>query len=264
MAQALPANSGSFWDSSGKLCLCTPFSVQTVYRGSNYMPDLIRSGIVLSMMDRLSQNQYPACALVQAYWQSLKPKNGLPKRSDIDPRGIEDALNYAFILESIGTGVARIRIAGMHLNELFGMEVRGMPISSLIAPSSRDTFSRVLVGLLNSPSIMTLSLTAEGQFIEAADSRERMLLLPMVDEKGQTTRVLGCLETKGPTKAPPQRFEIVNVAKHAIETVKTAAQSRPHLQPVQGFADPDADFEPAPEGRSTKRPDYLRVVKSNE
>ncbi|WP_438989965.1 PAS domain-containing protein [Lentibacter sp.] len=228
------------------------------------MSDLVRSGIVLNMMDRLSQNQYPACALVQAYWQSLKPKNGLPKRSDIDPRGIEDALNYAFILESIGTGIARIRIAGMHLNELFGMEVRGMPISSLIAPPSRDTFSRVLVGVLNSPSIMTLSLTPEGQMREAAESHERMLLLPMVDEKGQTTRVLGCLETRGPVKAPPQRFEIANVVKHAIEAASTTARSHPHLQPVTGFSEAQADFEPAPEARRTKRPDYLRVVKSSE
>ena len=240
------------------------------------MSELIRSGIVLSMMDRLNQNQYPACALVQAYWQSLKPKNGLPKRSDIDPRGIEDALNYAFILESIGTGIARIRIAGMHLNELFGMEVRGMPISSLIAPHSRDTFSRVLVSLLNSPSIMTLSLTAEGTFIEAAESRERMLLLPMVDEKGQTSRILGCLETKGVKKAPPQRFEIVNVAKQAIESARPKAQSRPYLQPVKGFAEPSHSFEPAPDSRpesgaengadshGPKRPDYLRIVKSDE
>jgi hypothetical protein len=68
------------------------------------MSELMRSGDVVSMMDRLSQNQFPACALVEAYWHSQKPKNSLPKRSAIDPRGIEDALNYAFILESIGTG----------------------------------------------------------------------------------------------------------------------------------------------------------------
>ena len=55
------------------------------------MSELMRSGDIVSMMDRLNQSQFPACALVEAYWHSQKPKNSLPKRSSIDPRGIEDA-----------------------------------------------------------------------------------------------------------------------------------------------------------------------------
>lgn len=225
------------------------------------MSELMRSGVVLSMMDRLSQNQFPACALVEAYWHSQKPKNSLPKRSAIDPRGIEDALNYAFILESIGTGLARIRIAGMHLNELVGMEVRGMPISTLIAPASRDAFSRVLVGLLNGPAIMQLSLAPEGRSQDVA----RMLLLPLVDDKGQVNRVLGCLETKGDSQETPQRFELLGTEKTKIDVLKVVpASSEPApFEPALGFAEATTSFTP-PDEATAKRPGYLRVVKSDD
>ena len=56
----------------------------------------------------------------------------MPRRAEIDPRGIENALEYAFILERIAPGMARIRLAGIHLSDLMGMEVRGMPLTSFI------------------------------------------------------------------------------------------------------------------------------------
>ena len=227
------------------------------------MSELKRSGEVVSMMDRLSQNQFPACALVEAYWHSQKPKNNLPKRSSIDPRGIEDALNYAFILESIGTGVARIRIAGMHLNELTGMEVRGMPISTLIAPPSRDAFGRVLVGLLNGPALMHLSLTAEGQ--TDTEHQARMVLLPLVDEKGHVNRVLGCLETKGLTRSKPQRFDILAAKKTNIDVLKVvpSTEHHPQLEPATGFKDAATPFVSPTDTETVKRPSYLRVIKSD-
>ena len=228
------------------------------------MSELKRSGEVVSMMDRLSQNQFPACALVEAYWHSQKPKNSLPKRSSIDPRGIEDALNYAFILESIGTGVARIRIAGMHLSELTGMEVRGMPISTLIATHSRDLFGRILVRLLNGPALMHLNLTAEGQ--TGAEHQARMLLLPLVDDKGQVNRVLGCLETKGLTRSKPQRFDIQEAKKTNIDVLKVvrSTEDRSQLEPATCFKDAAVPFDSISDTETVKRPSYLRVIKSDD
>ena len=34
--------------------------------------------------------------------------------------------------------VARFRLAGAHLSELMGMEVRGMPMTALFLPDARD------------------------------------------------------------------------------------------------------------------------------
>ncbi|MCV2892369.1 PAS domain-containing protein [Lentibacter sp. XHP0401] len=179
-----------------------------------------QTGVVLDIMNRLSLKQYDACTLVETYWDNLRAQGELPLRAQIDPRGIEDALNYAFILESIGAGHARVRIAGMHLNELMGMEVRGMPISSFITPASREAFARVLVSLLNSPAKMQLSLQAEGTALEA-----RLLLLPLQDDEGQVNRILGCFETKGSAGAAPHRFSLVDVKKTPVGTASRAKSS---------------------------------------
>ena len=60
----------------------------------------------------------------EAYWTALLTGEGVPMRSQIDPRGLENILEYTFILERIAPGLARFRLAGSHLNNLAGMEVR--------------------------------------------------------------------------------------------------------------------------------------------
>ena len=64
-------------------------------------------------------------------------QRAVPMRSDVDPRGIERSLEHAFILERIAPQMARFRLAGMHLTDLMGMEVRGMPTTALFAPAAR-------------------------------------------------------------------------------------------------------------------------------
>ena len=221
----------------------------------------MQSGVVLSMMDQLSQKQFNACALVESYWDNLCREGALPLRSAIDPRGIEDALNYAFILESIGTGIARIRIAGMHLNELIGMEVRGMPISSFVTPASREAFARVLVSALKSPAKMQLSLTAEeaprtgGKPLTA-----RMLLLPLADDEGRVNRILGCLETKGQFGQKPHRFELTSVKKTSLTSQAQRAPSPEVKHPEQkGFGDASVPFE----ARKTRAP-HLKLVRNGD
>ncbi len=61
---------------------------------------------------------------VEAYWYGLRSGRVVPFRSEIDPRGIERALPYTFILERIAPGLARFRLAGSHLNDLLGMSAR--------------------------------------------------------------------------------------------------------------------------------------------
>ena len=78
-------------------------------------------------------------------------------RADIDPRGIEPLISSAFIAERIAPGVVRLRVAGMHLNDLMGMEVRGMPLTTFIAPSDRDAFALRLVDLFDGPAILRMS-----------------------------------------------------------------------------------------------------------
>lgn len=224
------------------------------------MSEQERSGVIMDMTTRLETRRFGACAQVEAYWESLRNGKALPNRSDIDPRGIEDALNYAFILESIGPGLARIRIAGMHLNDVMGMEVRGMPISSFFNVTSRAPFGRVLGGLLGGPAKMQLSLKSAGAWGQPA-LQARMLLLPMVSDMGDVSRVLGCFETSGDVGRAPRRFDLEEVSKTLLEDAHPdACPTESNAQPaMHAFAEAPAPFKP-----NAERPSYLRLVTTND
>ncbi len=79
------------------------------------------------------------------YWESMRKLGDVPRRSDIDPRGIEPLLENALIVEKIALGLAWMRIAGSHLSDLMGMEVRGMPVSAFVEPAGREELADLLV-----------------------------------------------------------------------------------------------------------------------
>lgn len=79
---------------------------------------------------------------LEGYWQALRPADGaLPRRADFDPRGIADLLDCTLLLERIAPGQVRIRLAGMALCDLMGMDLRGMPLSALMLPEARPALS---------------------------------------------------------------------------------------------------------------------------
>ena len=95
-----------------------------------------------------------AAEQVRAYWKALHGQRGeVPYRSEIDPRGIETALEYAFVLERIAPGVGRIRLAGMHLADLMGSEVGGMPLSVFMMPEARGALARQIDACCDTPAI---------------------------------------------------------------------------------------------------------------
>ncbi len=80
----------------------------------------------------------PILRHLESYWQSLRHARHIPARNEIAPQGIDAALPYAFILQRVGPGVARMRVAGQKIHELLCMDARGMPVSVLFAPNSRE------------------------------------------------------------------------------------------------------------------------------
>ena len=65
---------------------------------------------------------YSAISQVECYWHGLYHARGeIPARNEVDPRGIEQVLEYAMLMERIGPGIARIRLAGMHLTDYLGI-----------------------------------------------------------------------------------------------------------------------------------------------
>ena len=198
---------------------------------------------------------YTVLTQVQAYWESLRGEQILPTRSQIDPSGLDPALHNAFILERIKPGVARLRVAGSHLNDLMGMEVRGMAITSFIQIQARQRFNIMMEELFETPAIGMLDLVNSAGPIDA-----RMLLLPLKSDMGDTSRVLGCLITKGTPRHSPCRFDVrtakitalrSGIASHPVNT------SRHAIRPVQGFAEKPFVFDGA---SKRSRPAYLRLV----
>jgi len=196
------------------------------------------------------------------YWASKCPDGDIPYRAQIDPRGIEAFLSNAFVCERVAPGMARLRIAGMHLSDIMGMEVRAMPLSCLIAPEDRERFAAAVVELFDRPARVVVTLEAEGGFGRPALSG-RMLLLPLRSDLGDISRALGCLVTDGPMGRTPCRFAItrstvsvIDMPSHGLSAAGFTASTRPDAPQTQA---PERNAEtPSRSERS-----YLRLVKSD-
>jgi len=205
----------------------------------------------------------------EAYWSALRTDAEVPKRSQIDPRGLENILEYAFIVERIAPGVARFRLAGQHLRELAGLEVRGMPLTCFFTPAGRNRIAVVLEHMFDAPSVAELTLTGERK--SGANLEARMILLPLRSDMGTVNRALGVLIADGPMAATPNRFDIDRTSLRATcgpqrlldegqvqnplgeKMTDPLVLSDQNAGPIEGFEEAQAPF-------AGKVP-YLRVVK---
>jgi hypothetical protein len=170
---------------------------------------------VVSLAEVAQDMRFPVLGDLESYWQGLRGDRLVPARSEVDPRRIEDALEYAFILERIAPGMARFRLAGMHLNDLMGMEVRGMPLTSFFVPEARKRVSAALEQVFDAPAIARMTLAGEtGLGRPGLDAR--LLLLPLKSDFGDVSRALGCLSTVGPVGRAPRRFSVLDDAVESI------------------------------------------------
>lgn len=218
-----------------------------------------RAENIVDLGDRFRASWCAPMRQVESYWTALRGGRVVPLRSEVDPRGIEGALSFAFVAELLAPGHARMRIAGTHLCDIMGMEVRGMPVSAMFTPVSRDQLSRVLGEVFNAPARVDLDLIAERR-IGKPELKARMLLLPMADDFGDISRVLGCLVSDGQIGRAPRRFEIAraDISPLRAETEQVVSRyTRPKPSPRAAAAE-----EPRTFLRASTVP-YLRVVESS-
>ncbi|MGP3697048.1 PAS domain-containing protein [Rhodobacter sp. NSM] len=198
--------------------------------------------------------------LVRGYWQELRRRSGgaLPRRADIDPRRIGDALTCAFLAERIAPGMARFRLAGMHLADLIGIDVRGIPISTMFDFESRARLAEVLAQVFTGPGVGEVWIESAGT-LGRQPLTGRLLLLPLRAEE-ELPLIFGCLVTEGEIGRAPRRLSIT---RSAVEMLDTAPAGKPALRiHLPDFA--AAGFDPAPPPpRAKPGRSHLRLVKSD-
>lgn len=207
-------------------------------------------------MSRMAVVQSAGVATLQAvrgYWEALRQNGRLPRRDQIDPRGLAMALDKVFLVERIASGQARFRLAGMQLNDLMAMDVRGMPLSALFDPAARTRLAAELEQLFAAPSVLEIWLEAERGVGRPALSA-RMLLLPVIGSGGEPGLALGCLVAEGSLGRAPRRFAIAGMVRELI--AQPALRVMPETELV---AEP---LQPAPP-RSFGKP-ALRLVSSRD
>jgi len=205
-------------------------------------------------------------AQVRAYWEGLRIGSEIPSRGDIDPRGIEGALLNAFILERVGKGLARFRIAGADLSQIFGLDPRGMPFSACFTPEGRSLLAPALEQVFQGPARLEMELAGEEGFGRPKLSAH-VLVLPLRTHHGDVGYALGCLVVEGHTGRLPRRFsttarKLVPLGPYPAQkadflraTLDQAARPRPVSA---GFADAETAFRPA---RAAPGRAHLKLVK---
>jgi hypothetical protein len=192
-------------------------------------------------------------AELRAYWEGLRVNGAIPTRAVLDPRGIAGALEVAFVAERVAPGQARFRIAGMQIAEMLGMEARGLPLMTLVAPQDRAAFAAALEQVFAGPAMVEMWLEAErGPGRPALEGR--LLILPLAEDHGHVTRAIGVLATAGTIGRSPRRFAL---ARRTVTRILTPAPAS--AEPA--FAETPAVFEPPP--RAVPGRAHLRLVRSD-
>ena len=190
---------------------------------------------------------------LKSYWERLRAGRIAPYRAEIDPRQFETALENMFIIEKLAPDNMRIRLAGMKICEMMGMEVRGMQPGFLIDEADRIRFDRLLNVVMTEPAVVELRLAAPNR---AGTYRATMLMMPLRSDFGDINRVIGCTSGDGDLFAPPLAFSIEDVAVTPVES-NQGADPKPAMP---GFAEAQAAFAPLPPAPSAPK---LRSIDGN-
>ncbi|MEM7731890.1 MAG: PAS domain-containing protein [Pseudomonadota bacterium] len=223
-------------------------------------------GALVSRLRPTSKQEGAESRNLLTYWNSTRRGSDVPRRSEIDPRGIAGMLSRTFIIEQIAPGLGRFRVAGTHLGDLLGMDVRGMPLSAMLLPAARDELATGLRNLFELPGVMRAALVSPGEF-RRPEMEAELLILPLRDDRDEVTRAIGCLIAKGQIGKTPRRFNIRHLRVDPVSVVK-AVDAAPAVMTEETAAldvspardadttGPDPRFAPQKPGQ----PSYLRLI----
>lgn len=168
---------------------------------------------------------------MEDYWSSLRRGKTVPYRSDVDPRSVQRMLRNAFILERLAPGIGKLRVSCSTLTDLQGMDMRGMPIASIITEESREEFAEILEQVFTGPATARFELSTSRGF-RRNGKRASMLLLPLRSDSGEINRVLGAISVDGSAHKGPTRFDLTESLLHDVSVSDDGLAERLSARPV--------------------------------
>ena len=141
------------------------------------------------------------------YWEGLRRNASVPLRAQVTREDMAGLLDHAFLVERLGPGMARFRLVGQNLMDLMGMELRGMPVCSLMNNTSRKKMCHLTETVFRAPQIAELRVCSPACPNGPAISG-RLLLLPLKSDLDDVSRALGCLMVEGGIGRAPRRFDL--------------------------------------------------------
>ncbi|GGE42548.1 hypothetical protein GCM10011517_07620 [Actibacterium pelagium] len=200
---------------------------------------------------------------VESYWEALRDGASAPFRDQIDPRGLERALDNVFYIEKLGAGAVRFRLAGKVVEQLIGMDPRSMPFVSLFDGADRTAARNLVENAFERPQVVRMRLFSKGPNGQSKFNLSGgLILLPLKDAKGSVRRALGCLQVEKKDAPSMRNFTIQTVTTRNLAPLEKRPEKMPPLieEAFTEFNEDPAKFDHKP--AKTDVTPFLRVVKS--
>ena len=161
---------------------------------------------------------------VCTYWAGLPRCGAAPARAALDATALAPVLAQMFIAELVTPRVARLRVVGHRIDDLMGMDLRGMPLTALMTAAARPTVADA-VAQVGRGARAFLTLEGEGGFGQP-NLRARLALLPLADGAGRLSHALGVMQLDGAPGRRPRRLAPGPAALSVLPPLAGAAPDR--------------------------------------
>ena len=176
---------------------------------------------------------------LHSYWDQLRGGRATPMRSDIDPRDMRCDARNLFIMEDLGRGNIRFRLAGTAIVNAFGMELRGMNARAIMSTGSRESFTALIGEVLEDPGVGYARLRSARNESDLWEVN----LLPLRSDFGMIDRIIGWLHPlsdRGEDRFPgPLRFRIEQMS---VTPVSITVRDQNLPERIPGFSEPHRPF----------------------
>lgn len=199
------------------------------------------------------------------YWTSLRPGGDLPRRSDLDPARMTRILGHAMILDRVRYGSIRVRLGGQVMQNVMGMDVRGLPLRAFFDLVDRTRVGALVEEVFEGPTTLEMDLISEGP---DGIVTGRMIVLPLLDAGRKISKALTVMVTDRAVTDAPRRFSLTHAVSLPVHGTVVTPQRRaadlplpPRTRPVAlgpglGMAEAAASYDTRPSSVP-----WLRVVK---